>query len=101
MGKAAEAVEVFQVHESQGRGGLFAELPARHQPPRSHGDRCSRSKLLTQRAAGCDQDHPRSGLQRDQFFFRNFSYRAEINAAGLIHDGQVRLCFNEPAQLAG
>src|SRR5207253_1553349 len=57
--------------------------------------------MLTQRAAGCHDDHPRGGLQCDQFFLGNFSGRAEINASGLIYSSQVRLCFNEPAQSGG
>ncbi len=30
LGKTAETVEVFQLHERQGRGGLFVELPGGH-----------------------------------------------------------------------
>jgi hypothetical protein len=56
---------------------------------------------LAQRAASCNQDHPGSGLKCDQFFFRHFIGRAEINAARLIHAGQVCLRFGEPAQLVG
>ena len=36
LGKAAEAVEVFQLHERQRRGGFFAKLLARCQQPRFH-----------------------------------------------------------------
>src|SRR5207247_8356540 len=48
LGKAAEAIEVFQLHESQWRGGLFAELPAGRSQLRLHIDRCGRGKLLAQ-----------------------------------------------------
>ncbi len=57
--------------------------------------------MLAERAAGCDQDHPRSSLKRDQLFLRNLSRRAKINATGLIHAGQVRLRFGELAQVSG
>jgi hypothetical protein len=56
---------------------------------------------LAQCAASRDQDHPCSRLKCDQLFFRNFCRRPEIDAAGLIDTGQVRLGFGELAQMFG
>src|SRR4029453_4443303 len=99
LAKAAEAVEVFQFHERQKCRGLFAELAPGQQLARFRSRGGARGKLLAQCASSCDEHHPCSRLKCEQLFFRNFCCRAEIDAAGLIDAGQVRLRFGEPAQI--
>src|SRR3954453_2326204 len=59
----------------------------------------ARGKLLAQCPPSCDQYDSCSGLKCEQLFFRNFCCGAEIHTAGLIHTGEVRLRFCEPAQM--
>src|SRR5712675_249106 len=96
LGKAAEAVEVLQFHESQRRRGLFAELAPGQQLTRFRSRGSARGKLLAQCASSCDEYHPCGRLKCDQFPFRNFCRRAEIYTAGLIDAGQVGLRFGKP-----
>src|SRR5205807_3379711 len=55
LGKAAKTVKVFQLHERQRRGRLFAELAPGYQLPRFRSRGSGRGKLLAQCAASCDQ----------------------------------------------
>src|SRR5262245_14105733 len=100
LSKATEPVKVFQFHKRQRRRGLFAKLATGHELTRFRDRGGARGKLLAQCATSCDKHHPCSCLKCEQVLFRNFCYRAKINAARLIDAGQMRLRFSESAQMS-
>src|SRR6476659_7373252 len=55
LSKAAETVKIFQLHESQRRRGLFAELAPGQHLARFRSRWGARGKLLAQCASSCDE----------------------------------------------
>ena len=99
--EATEAVEIIEFQERQRRRHFLAIALPRRTRHRLRTERHRRGQLLPQRAARGDKHGARRGHDHGEFVLGNLLRRAQKNATGLIHAGDLRVGFREPPQLRG